>query len=206
MFRKYMNVEMVIEPNTHCAWVNAENGKLYAIDADQNLLFSIFPILFWILPVKIYEVDYGEGGPSRSANSKISGVVGIGYALGTIGSYLVEKFDVFDFKISPVISIILAVIGGILLHLTVDKKKANFVIRKTFWCRYFPINISAIGYFIGYLYLFLMDCMTLWVLSSDPGNIILFLACVAFIWLSFSDENLFIKRKMKLRIISEITK
>ncbi len=101
-----MNVEMVIEPGTHCAWVNSENGKLYAIDADQNLVFSIFPILFWILPVKIYEVDYGEGGPSRSANSKISGVVGIGYALGTIGSYLVEKFDVFDFKISPIISII----------------------------------------------------------------------------------------------------
>ena len=206
MFKKYMNVEMVIEPETHCAWVNSENGKLYAIDADQNLVFSIFPILFWILPVKIYEVDYGEGGPSRSANSKIPGVVGIGYALGMIGSYLVEKFDIFDFKISPIISIILAVIGGILLHLAVDKKKANFVIRKTFWCRYYPIDISAIGYFIRYLYLFLMDCMMLWALSYGPGNIILFLACVAFICLSFYDENLFIKGKMKLKIISEVTK
>ena len=88
MFKKYMNVEMVIEPGTHCSWVNAENGKLYAIDADQNLLFSIFPILFWILPVKIYEVDYGEGGPSQSANSKIPGVAGIGYALGTCLFYL----------------------------------------------------------------------------------------------------------------------
>ena len=85
MFKKYMNVEMVIEPGTHCAWVNSENGKLYAIDADQNLLFSIFPILFWIFPVKIYEVDYGEGGPSRT---KVSGYVVGAYALGTIGYYL----------------------------------------------------------------------------------------------------------------------
>ncbi len=44
----------------------------------------------------------------------------------------------------------------------------------------------------------------LWALSYGPGNIILFLACVAFIWLSFYDENLFIKGKMKLRIISEV--
>lgn len=204
MFKKYMNVEMVIEPGTHCAWINSENGKLYAIDADQNLLFSIFPILFWILPVKIYEVDYGEGGPSRSANSKIPGVAGISYALGMCLFYLVKKFDIFDFKVSPIISIILAVIGGIIVHLAVDRKKANFVIRKTFWCRYYPIDISAIGYFIRYLYLFLMDCMMLWALSYGPGNIILFLACVAFIWLSFYDENLFIKGKMKLRIISEV--
>ena len=195
---------MVIEPGTHCAWINSENGKLYAIDADQNLLFSIFPILFWILPVKIYEVDYGEGGPSRSANSKIPGVAGISYALGMCLFYLVKKFDIFDFKVSPIISIILAVIGGIIVHLAVDRKKANFVIRKTFWCRYYPIDISAIGYFIRYLYLFLMDCMMLWALSYSPGNIILFLACVAFIWLSFYDENLFIKGKMKLRIISEV--
>ena len=201
-----MNVEMVIEPGTHCAWVNAENGKLYAIDADQNLLFSIFPILFWILPVKIYEVDYGEGGPSRSANSKIPGVAGIGYALGTCLFYLIKKFDIFNFNVSPILSIILAIIGGILVHLVIDKKKANFVIRKTFWCRYYPIDISAIGYFIRYLYLFLMDCMMLWALSYGPGNIILFLACVAFIWLSFYDENLFIKGKMKLKIISEVTK
>lgn len=150
MFKKYMNVEMVIEPGTHCAWVNAKNGKLYAIDADQNLLFSIFPILFWILPVKIYEVDYGEGGPSQSANSKIPGVAGIGYALGTCLFYLIKKFDIFNFKISPIISIILAVIGGILLHLAVDKKKANFVIRKTFWCRYFPIDILAIRNLMAY--------------------------------------------------------
>ena len=206
MFRKYMNVEMVIEPNTHCAWVNAENGKLYAIDADQNLLFSIFPILFWILPVKIYEVDYGEGRPSQSINSKIPGVAGIGYALGTIGSYLVEKFDVFDFRISPVISIILAVIGGILLHLTVDKKKANFVIRKTFWCRYFPIDILAIRNLMAYFALLFLAYMTMWELAYDSSNIILFLIGIFVVWLSFLGENAFIKGKMKLRIISEITK
>ena len=103
MFKKYMNVEMVLENGTHCAWVNSENGKLYAIDADQNLLFSIFPILFWILPVKIYEVDYGEGGPSRSANSKIPGVAGIGYALGTCLFYLIKKFDIFNFNVSPIL-------------------------------------------------------------------------------------------------------
>ena len=206
MFKRYMNVEMVIEPETHCAWVNAENGKLYAIDADQNLLFSIFPILFWILPVKIYEVDYGEGGPSRSANSKIPGVAGIGYALGTIVSYLVEKFDVFDFKVSPIISIILAVIGGILLHLAVDKKKANFVIRKTFWCRYFPISILSIGYFICYLMFVSIVFMALFMLTYDSGNIILLLLCVFIVYALFWTENFVIKGKMKLKIISEVTK
>ena len=206
MFKRYMNVEMVIEPETHCAWVNAENGKLYAIDADQNLLFSIFPILFWILPVKIYEVDYGEGGPSRSANSKIPGVAGIGYALGTIVSYLVEKFDVFDFKVSPIISIILAVIGGILLHLAVDKKKANFVIRKTFWCRYFPISILSIGYFICYLMFVSIVFMALFMLTYDSGNIILLLLCVFIVYALFWTENFVIKGNMKLKIISEVTK
>ena len=206
MFKKYMNVEMVIEPSTHCAWVNAENGKLYAIDADQNLLFSIFPILFWILPVKIYEVDYGEGGPSQSTNSKIPGVAGISYALGTCLFYLIKKFDIFDFKISPIISIILAVIGGILLHLAVDKKKANFVIRKTFWCRYFPIDILSIGYLIYYLMFVSIVFMSLFTLTYDSGNIILLLTCVVIVYGLFWTENFFIKGKMKLRIISEITK
>ena len=162
MFKKYMNVEMVIEPGTHCSWVNAENGKLYAIDADQNLLFSIFPILFWILPVKIYEVDYGEGGPSQSANSKIPGVAGIGYALGTCLFYLIKKFDIFNFNVSPILSIILAIIGGILVHLVVDKKKVNFVIRKTFWCRYFPIDILAIRNLMAYFALLFLAYMTMW--------------------------------------------
>ncbi len=201
-----MNVEMVIEPGTHCAWVNAKNGKLYAIDADQNLLFSIFPILFWILPVKIYEVDYGEGGPSQSANSKIPGVAGIGYALGTCLFYLIKKFDIFNFKISPIISIILAVIGGILLHLAVDKKKANFVIRKTFWCRYFPIDILAIRNLMAYFALLFLAYMTMWELAYDSSNIILFLIGIFVVWLSFLGENAFIKGKMKLKIISEVTK
>lgn len=206
MFKKYMNVEMVIEPGTHCAWVNVKNGKLYAIDADQNLLFSIFPILFWILPVKIYEVDYGEGGPSQSANSKIPGVAGIGYALGTCLFYLIKKFDIFNFKISPIILIILAVIGGILLHLAVDKKKANFVIRKTFWCRYFPIDILAIRNLMAYFALLFLAYMTMWELAYDPSNIILFLIGIFVVWISFLGENAFIKGKMKLKIISEVTK
>ena len=205
MFKKYMNVEMVIEPGTHCAWINSENGKLYAIDADQNLLFSIFPILFWILPVKIYEVDYGEGGPSRSANSKIPGVAGISYALGMCLFYLVKKFDIFDFKVSPIISIILAVIGGIIVHLAVDRKKANFVIRKTFWCRYFPISILSIGYFIYYLMFVSIVFMSLFTLTYDSGNIILFLLCVFIVYGLFWTENFFIKGKMKLKIISEVT-
>lgn len=128
MFKKYMNVEMVLENGTHCAWVNSENGKLYAIDADQNLLFSIFPILFWIFPVKIYEVDYGEVGPSCT---KVSGYVGGAYALGTTGYYLAEKFNIVNFKISPVLSIILAIVGGILLHLILDKK-SKFYDQKNF--------------------------------------------------------------------------
>lgn len=202
MFKKYMNVEMVIEPSTHCAWVNAENGKLYAIDADQNLLFSIFPILFWILPVKIYEVDYGEGGPSRS---KVSGYIGGGYALGTCLFYLIKKFDIFDFKVSPIISIILAVIGGILLHLAVDKKKANFVIRKTFWCRYFPISILSIEYFIYYLIFVSIVFMSLFMLTYDSGNIILLLSRVVIVYGLFWMENFFIKGKMKLKIIAEVT-
>ena len=87
-----MKVEMVIEPGTHCAWVNSENGKLYAIDADQNLLFSIFLILFWILPVKIYEVDYGEGGPSRSANSKVMHLERVYFILLKNLIFLILKF------------------------------------------------------------------------------------------------------------------
>lgn len=206
MFKKYMNVEMVLENGTHCAWVNAENGKLYAIDADQNLLFSIFPILFWILPVKIYEVDYGEGGPSRSANSKIPGVAGIGYALGTCLFYLIKKFDIFNFNVSPILSIILAIIGGILVHLVIDKKKANFVIRKTFWCRYFPISILSIEYFIYYLIFVSIVFMSLFMLTYDSGNIILLLSCVVIVYGLFWMENFFIKGKMKLKIISEVTK
>ena len=203
MFKKYMNVEMVIEPGTHCAWVNSENGKLYAIDADQNLLFSIFPILFWIFPVKIYEVDYGEGGPSRT---KVSGYVGGAYALGTIGYYLAEKFNIVNFKISPVLSIILAIVGGILLHLILDKKKANFVIKKIFWCRFYPIDIRVVINLKAYCVLLVLDIAGLWVLTFNPSNIVYFLVCIFVVWLSFLGENAFIKGKMKLRIISEITK
>ena len=46
MFKKYMNVEMVIEPGTHCSWVNAEMESFMPIDADQNLLFRSFQFYF----------------------------------------------------------------------------------------------------------------------------------------------------------------
>lgn len=46
------------------------------VGGNQNLLFSIFPILFWILPVKIYEVDYD--GIFRTAFFSLYDDVGTG--------------------------------------------------------------------------------------------------------------------------------
>lgn len=92
------------------------------------------------------------------------------------------------------------------MHLVVDKKKVNFVIRKTFWCRYFSIDILAIRNLMAYFALLFLAYMTMWELAYDPSNIILFLIGIFVVWLSFYGENAFIKGKMKLKIISEVTK
>lgn len=80
------------------------------------------------------------------------------------------------------------------------------MIKKIFWCRFYPIDIRVVINLMAYCVLLVLDIAGLWGLTFNPSNIVYFLVCIIVIWLSFLGENAFIKGKMKLKIISEVTK
>ena len=63
----------------------------------------------------------------------------------------------------------------------------------------------SIEYFIYYLIFVSIVFMSLFMLTYDSGNIILLLSCVVIVYGLFWMENFFIKGKMKLKIIAEVT-
>ena len=193
-------VTLYMGPVAYKSWFTY-NNRSCVIDLDQNLIFIIFPFLFYIFPINCYEVESEENWEKRQ--KKEMSIAPFIYISPAILMEFINSLTV-NVNVMPLLSVILAVLTAFIIRMCLRKKLNGRIIRKL-RIRVIPNDFGEnMLMFLVYVATLAFCILALSILYANPNNLYWFLGSVLICWLFFiSSASSVMHGKIKVKFLDD---